>query len=343
MYLEINKTKQTFLIFFLLILFGSSISIFAKNNSNGNKNIFLDTDQDGLSDQEEVVYGTDPKNPDSDGDGYSDGTEVKSGYDPLKPAPGDKIVDNNKKVKIGNREGETNLVSDIDLKNKDNKDNNLTEELSVKLATAIADNDQESKGVTMDEINSMIDESVSDNMTFDDLPKVDKSKIKIKKQKYSKFSKEKRERKIKKDNEEYLTTVSYLMINNLPYKISKPDDINGFTKEITTKISSLMSVSNTPEAVDYFKNIGKKGANALKQLQEVEVPEDLVETHIKGIQILTYAIKLSSVTTIDHSDPIKSIFALGKVQNLLTLMSDFSSEINSKLADLGLSFGDINI
>lgn len=43
----------------------------------------IDSDNDGLNDYEEVkIYLTNPLNPDSDGDGYLDGAEVKSGYDP---------------------------------------------------------------------------------------------------------------------------------------------------------------------------------------------------------------------------------------------------------------------
>jgi len=46
--------------------------------------IFLDTDQDGLSDQEEKeLYGTDPFARDSDSDGFSDAQEIQSGYNPL--------------------------------------------------------------------------------------------------------------------------------------------------------------------------------------------------------------------------------------------------------------------
>lgn len=44
----------------------------------------IDTDQDGLSDEDEVlVWLSDPKNPDSDGDTYLDGQEVNSGYSPI--------------------------------------------------------------------------------------------------------------------------------------------------------------------------------------------------------------------------------------------------------------------
>ncbi len=42
-----------------------------------------DTDNDGLSDREEIALGTDPDNPDTDGDGYLDGAEIKEGYNPL--------------------------------------------------------------------------------------------------------------------------------------------------------------------------------------------------------------------------------------------------------------------
>lgn len=43
-----------------------------------------DTDGDGLGDGVEVLnWGTDPLNPDTDGDGYADGAEVASGYSPI--------------------------------------------------------------------------------------------------------------------------------------------------------------------------------------------------------------------------------------------------------------------
>lgn len=44
----------------------------------------IDSDNDGVSDINELKYGTDPNNPDTDGDGYTDGVEVANGYNPLK-------------------------------------------------------------------------------------------------------------------------------------------------------------------------------------------------------------------------------------------------------------------
>jgi len=48
-----------------------------------------DSDNDGLSDIDEIRYGTNPKSADSDLDGFIDGDEVKSGFDPVKYSPGD--------------------------------------------------------------------------------------------------------------------------------------------------------------------------------------------------------------------------------------------------------------
>ena len=43
----------------------------------------VDADNDGLTADEEIQYGTDPNNPDTDGDGYSDGDEVENGFNPI--------------------------------------------------------------------------------------------------------------------------------------------------------------------------------------------------------------------------------------------------------------------
>ncbi|MFH1353852.1 MAG: hypothetical protein ABIH36_01065 [bacterium] len=50
-----------------------------------------DDDNDGLTNNEEISWGTDPNNADSDGDGYLDGEEVAARHDPTKPAPDDKL------------------------------------------------------------------------------------------------------------------------------------------------------------------------------------------------------------------------------------------------------------
>lgn len=54
--------------------------------------LYMDSDNDGISDIEELRLKTDPFNPDTDGDGFLDGVEYIGGYDPLDPSPAEKIV-----------------------------------------------------------------------------------------------------------------------------------------------------------------------------------------------------------------------------------------------------------
>jgi len=60
----------------------NSLAIEATNTA---ASLNIDSDNDGLPDWKEALYGTDPHNPDTDGDGTTDGDEVAQGRDPLKP------------------------------------------------------------------------------------------------------------------------------------------------------------------------------------------------------------------------------------------------------------------
>jgi len=65
-----------------------------EEQSFGTDPLSTDTDQDGLTDKEEVkIYQTDPLNPDTDGDGLKDGEEVRQGLNPKNPSPNAKLMD----------------------------------------------------------------------------------------------------------------------------------------------------------------------------------------------------------------------------------------------------------
>lgn len=60
-----------------------------------------DTDADGLEDGDEIALGTDPTDPDTDGDGLSDGDEVDLGTDPTDPDTDDDGISDGDEVDLG--------------------------------------------------------------------------------------------------------------------------------------------------------------------------------------------------------------------------------------------------
>lgn len=321
MYLvKVKKIKITFLIFFLLLICGFSFSIVAQENSS-NGSVFSDADQDGLSDEKEITYGTDPKNPDSDNDGYSDGAEVNSGYNPMKPAPGDKLD-----------VPETTPTTATTTSTASSE--NLTEEISNRIATMVSSGES-TDGFDMNSINTLIEESMANNTTFDDLPEIDESTIKIMSQNYSGFSEEKQARERKEDNEEYLSAVFYIISNNLPHSVDSEEAIESFTNEIVTKIPSVMSSADS--GLSYFTNLADNGAIMLEKLNELEVPSDMLDIHKKGLQLATYAVSLKEKVKIDNTDPIASLVSLSAVENIMVMSNDFLTETEAKLEELNLT------
>lgn len=98
-----KKNKLT--LFIALSLFGASLFSYGCGSSKvaeeeaeqqaAAQAAVVDTDGDGLTDEEELRIGTDPNNPDTDGDGLSDGDEVKRyGTDPRnRDTDGDGLTD----------------------------------------------------------------------------------------------------------------------------------------------------------------------------------------------------------------------------------------------------------
>lgn len=315
-----KNIKLSFAILAGLVILSYGFLSFAEEQSATQNNIFLDSDQDGLSDEEEKSYGTDPKNKDTDGDSYSDGAEIKSGYDPKKPAPGDKLT------------AESVVVSSEESEGNTSETKNLTNDVAEKITTLAQSTDTENGDVSIEQINALMEESLSGNYSEPEFPEIDKDTIKIKEQNYGKLSAEEAKQRKKEDFSKYLAAIFYIFSSNSPEPITTEKDvssiINSFSKDI------IMSISNgTPEQLSGLSASGEK---MLEQMNELAVPEDALNIHIKGLQFAKYAISLKDTLQTKQTDPLAYLGSLMNISAFLESSMGFFSEIETKINEYGL-------
>lgn len=324
--MKIKNVQLTILVFLGLVILSFSVYVSAQQNPNNSGNIFLDSDQDGLTDQEEKLYGTDSKNPDTDGDGYSDGAEVKSGYDPTKPAPGDKLT----VASLSNSEN-GKVLGD--------SDNNLTSQVSQKITELVqnAQGNEEDTGVTLDQLQQVIDQSFNaQNVQSDDLPEVKKEDFKILKQNYSGLSKDKQKEKKKEDFMNYAVAVAYILSSNSPKPITSSQDLSDVFDNISQTILQSMEARNP----DGLSDLEKSSDKIVEQLKQVEVPEEMVDTHIKAVRYALYAKNLSGTLSPNINDPLKDIANFSKISALVQSVQGFASDITDKFNEYGIDYND---
>ncbi len=307
---EKNLRVSLFLFFGLLFL-SAAFFAFASDATSG-KNIFQDTDQDGLSNEEEKLYGTDPFKKDTDGDGYGDGVEVESGYDPLKKAPGDKIV--------------TMSISDTKQSSAAQNGDNLTEKASVEIATVLRDA-TESDSLSLDQINETVERVLSGTTQEIHLPDVDTKDIKIKKAPSKKLSEKARKEEEREDILEYLTVLSYSIANNSPKAFHTADELEGLLSALSGESLSALSAGD----MTYLDQMEDRGKKMLEEIRGVEVPEAMLDIHIKALKMALYSSQIKSELKTDGTDPLGQVAALSRAQGFLAVVLELSQEITDKL------------
>ncbi len=283
-----------------------------------------DTDQDGLSTEEEKAYGTDPSNNDTDGDSYSDGVEIESGYDPLKPAPGDRIVPD-----IAPAEGAVaNGVAETGVETV-----NLTEIATEELANIVSEKQDANQELTNEDLNQAVANVLEQANQEVELPEVDVDSLKIK-EVSKKLDDEEKAAQAKEDTVEYLTTVSYIILSNSPSPIRSDKELVGFTERAAQEAVLSIATGN----YSMVDSLETKSQAVLKEIESVEVPENMVDTHLKAVQIVKFlgsmSGKLKSVNL--SNDPIGQMAELAKVQGAMLEVQNFVYESQQKLTDLGI-------
>ena len=162
------------------------------------------------------------------------------------------------------------------------------------------------------------------------LPEVDMSTIKIKKQSYGNLSKDKKQARIKEDIVEYLTTISYIFANNSPKQFKTTDELTSISQGFVSETISAMSFGNYSK----IRSLAESGDKMLKEIELVEVPEQMIDLHVKALKLAMYGSQMKNeLSALSQDDPLKSIKSLSKTQGLLNVAISFVTDMESKIAE----------
>jgi len=318
--MKTKNIKIPIIVLSCLMIASFAFYVTAQEQAATNKNIFIDSDQDGLSDAEEKTYGTDPHNPDTDGDGYSDGAEVKAGYDPLKPAPGDKLAPE-----------KTAAVTDPV------PANNLTKTVAQKISTMASQSGSNGQSISVSDVQQLVDDTINNSKdSANNLPPIDPSEIKIKKNTYKNLSPEKAKQQQKEDFAKYITSVSYILASNSPRPITSSTDV---TSVMTSVIQSI-STSISKQSSTYVNDLTGNAEKTLEQLKDIEVPEEFVDIHTKALQFAKYSVSLKDALNSTPDDPLSDLANLSKIEGFAESLDSFMTETQTKLDEYGLTYDD---
>lgn len=315
-----NNLRWSVFLFSFLFLFCSALYVVADEVSMTDVTVFDDADGDGLSDDEEKTYGTDPSVADTDNDSYSDGVEIKGGFDPLKPAPGDRVVPDDTTEVVTTTEGDGP---------------NLTEIANQEFATLIDKKieEGESAEITSSDLDEAITEVMTKGTTDVVLPEVETGDIKVKLVEEDLVEEEKKEQS-RQDAIEYLTLVSYILISNSPVQIRDTSSLQSFLVDSGNKMVIGMMSGN----FSFLDTIEEKGKKSVEEINKLEVPESMLGTHVKALQMMTFAANLKQVikASVSPQDPLGQMYSFSKLQGFLLSLDSFISETQSNLSALGV-------
>jgi hypothetical protein len=326
--LSIVKTKNLNLSFLILsgLMFLSFAFFVAASDDSKKHNIFLDSDQDGLTDEEERIYGTDPNNPDTDGDGYSDFVEVQAGFDPLKPAPHDRLEVTDEETKRVIAKLTENVEED-----------NLTNSTAQKIVDLTTSSELADEGIAMSSIQEIVNSALEEQGVEDEMSAFyTKDDIKIKKQDYAKYGEEKALVKEKEDFAEYLIAVYYIMASNSPRPITSATDMTSIMSELVMNVMTAVSVRDASSLSDARET----GEKIVSQLRDVEVPETVAELHLKALNFSQYTASMGERLAPKDDDPLGDMVNLGKIMQFIGLVSDFAEELEEKFVEYDLDYDE---
>ncbi len=226
-----------------------------------------------------------------------------------------------------------------DASNGTTDSNNLTQQAAQQIVGLINgsenSSDSSNSGITMDQIQALVDSSTVNSQTIN-LPQISKSDIKIKKQDYAGTAAEIQKKK-QDDFDNYIVAMSYIIASNSPTPITSNVSLTDLATTIFNKVTlALTTRSETP-----LEDLSVSAQKSLDQMKDIEVPEDLVDVHIKGMELMEYAIQIKNYLNPTSSDPLADITNLSKLEGLVSAASDFYSQAETKFSQYNMDEGAI--
>lgn len=90
-----------------------------------------------------------------------------------------------------------------------------------------------------------------------------------------------------------------------------------------------------------LEDLKKSGEKMLEQLKEVEVPEEMVDTHMKAMSYALYSQQLEELIKPNADDPLKDLSNFSKIQSFIDSLSQFSDDIQTKFNEYDVKYDDV--
>ncbi len=332
---NISITKIQLTTFVLVVSLISILLLSFSRNATG-QSIFQDFDGDGLSDSEEISFGTDPHNPDTDGDSYGDGIEVSSGFDPLIKAPGDKIV-KEKKIEISDAR---NLVP---------SQGNITHKVAADAMSRLADMEESGVGgMGVDEFSNITENIYSANVAELIFEQVTEDEIIIKKQAYDNLSKKEKTSKEKSDIAEYISALAYILTTHMPNNSIAGNSIEEAMVNVLgstrTLYSGLDSNFIDEGLMSQLEKVASGIASAKDQIMEIAVPKQMVDIHLRTLTLTKKAEAIYERKNYKKKDDALAVITdLIMFEKLLGSANELLTDLEEQLNTYDISEEDLNL
>jgi len=338
------QRKRLFVLAFLVFLGWFGFSSADINNLN----LFEDNDGDGLTNEEELMYGTDPDNKDSDSDGYSDLVEIESGYDPLKAAPGDQVIQ---------VAGESDKNDDESKENQEHKasnEENLTQEVINKLLESSGEefknlseiynnpedfdtNKLQNNSLSSEEIAEAVEEATDQQFSQKTIELIPEDEIKVK-EKPSGSEKEIKEKEKEQINE-YTAAILYIFALHKPFRVSNNSDL---TNQSVAFIENLYSQIQTDD-IESIKELKQSSESVYEEVIEIEAPYVLKDIHQRALSVNKFLVNtIDEQKLVENNDPLALAFYVGNLQSALVEFEDIRNDMSQLLEEYEIEEFDLN-